>query len=150
MRLGSLVPPAVRALGRSGGSSGVREAGVATDAVEQAVQRAATAAFIAADPTVIALQPRPRVLTAGGGYKEDTSQPTRLPQAFKVVWLSDRDRPLINLDGREYTAEVILVGPHDAQVARRDVWWVGDQEFRVLEVQTGWGHETKALAVRRG
>lgn len=150
MPLGRRHRPAVRALGRSGGSSGVREADVATDAEELAVQRATTRAFIDASPTLIALQPRPRVSTTGGGYKEDTSQPVRAPQAFKVVWLSDRDRPLITLDGRAYTAEVVLVGLWDAQVARRDVWWVGDQEFRVLEVQSGYGYETKALAVRRG
>lgn len=123
---------------------------MATDAVELAVQRATTQAFIDANPTIISLQPRPRVSTAGGGYKEDTSQPARAPQAFKIVWLSDRDRPVITLDGREYTAEVILVGLWDAQVARRDVWWAGTQEFRILEVQTGHGYETKALAVRRG
>lgn len=121
-----------------------------TTKAERDVQRRNTAAFIRADPTRLVLQPRPRVQTAAGGYAEDTTLPPRLPQDFKVVWLSDRDRPLITIDGKDFAAEVMLVGYWDAIVARRDVWLMGSQEFRVLEVQAGFGYETKALAVRRG
>lgn len=118
--------------------------------VELAVQRMNTAAFIQADSSNIALQPVRRIQQPNGGYKEDATGPKRAYQVFRVITLSDRDRPLITVDGKQYTAELMLLGSHDAIVGRRDRWVNNGQEYEILEVQAGHRYETKALAVRRG
>lgn len=123
---------------------------MATDAPEVRIQRMNTLAFIDADPTFIALQPVRRVKLDNGGYREDATLPLRPMQKLRVIPLSDRERPTITVDGREYRAEFALLGLHDATIERNDRWSSNGQEYRVLEVQAGHGYETKALAVRRG
>lgn len=117
--------------------------------VELAAQRANTAAFIQAQPTTLALTPVKRQQLPTGGFIE-VEQPPRLPQVLRVIHLSDQNRPLITVDGKQYAAEVMLLGKHDATIVRRDRWSSDGQRYEVLEVQAGHRYETKALAVRRG
>jgi hypothetical protein len=121
---------------------------VPTD-VELDLQRANTVAFIQASPTTIALQPVKRVQLPTGGFR-DEPQPLRLAQVLRVIPLSDQNRPIITVDGKQFTAEVMLLGKHDATIVRRDRWSSDGQQYEVIEVQAGHRYETKALAVRRG
>jgi hypothetical protein len=123
---------------------------VALSNAELTAQRSVTAAFIAADSTELELVPRSKVRTAGAGYKFQEQTPRPI-QTFKLIWTTDRNRPVVTLDGKQTQVDLILLGHHSAVVAVHDWIKLDDgREGEVIALQPGYGYQIKALAVLRG
>lgn len=111
-------------------------------------QRAATAAFIADDPTTAQLTPVTRVNQPNGGFQEQPGTP-RAPQTFKMSLLAFDQRPTLTVAGVERVIDYHLIGPHDMSIAVGD-YWVDSQGTRydVVGLSEGWDYETKAFISR--
>lgn len=111
-------------------------------------QRAATAAFIADDPTTLVLVPRDRVATATGGYTYVDGAP-RAAQTVKMVLLSNDQRPVVTVAGVERQIDYHLVGPWNMSIAVGDTWEAEDgTRWEVLGFTEGWDYMTKAFIGR--
>ena len=111
--------------------------------------RALTRAFIEDDPIDLVLTPRVRVKTQSGGW-QFVDQANRASQRFKLIRMSATQRASVTVDGVERFIEYTLLGAHDAQMARYDVWTVGDLNYEIVEVVPENGYQTKGLVDRRG
>lgn len=113
-----------------------------------AAQRAATAAFIADDPTSVILVPHGRVKTASGGFSVQAGSP-RTAQVIKMVLLNADQRPVVTVAGVERVADYHLIGPWDMSIAVGDVWEASDgTRWEVLAFSEGWEYMTKAIVGR--
>lgn len=112
-------------------------------------QRAATAAFIADDPTTAELTPVTRVKTASGGYLNEDEVP-RVAQTFKMSLLAYDQRPTTTFAGVERVIDYHLIGPWDMQIAVGD-WWTDAEgtTYDVVGFSEGWDYMTKAFVSRR-
>jgi hypothetical protein len=123
---------------------------VALSGAELKAQQSTTAAFIAADPTELVLTPHEKVAGTGGTYRL-VPRPARAAQLFKVIWLSDRDRPLVTVDGKETRADIMLLGSHLAVADARDKFGLPDgRTVELIASQPGYGYQVKWLGVLRG
>lgn len=117
---------------------------------ELAVDRRNTAAFIAADPTVILLTPRVRTKTGTGGYTW-TEQPPRRPQTFKIVESNSRARTDVRvIGGVSHQVEFTLLGHWDAVIGENDIFTHEGAEWEVLALDYFNGYEQRASVVRYG
>lgn len=113
-----------------------------------AAQRKVTAAFIADDPTVVALIPRTRTSTGTGGFT-DTSGTARDPQTVKLSELNFGTPPIVTVAGVERIVDYHLIGPWDMEIEVGD-YWVDDAgtKYEVIGFTEGWSYMTKALVSR--
>jgi hypothetical protein len=112
-------------------------------------QRAATAGFIAMDPTPIVLVPTTETVTPGGGRARVDGDP-RAEQTFKVIPMTFDQRPTVTTAGGvERIIDYTLLGPWDAEAAVWDRWDRGDGSYLlVVAITDGHGYETKLLCER--
>jgi len=112
------------------------------------LQRAATASFIADDPTTAQLIPVARVYQSNGGFKEQDGTP-RAAQTFKLSLLAYDQRPTITIAGVERVIDYHIIGPHDMAIAVGD-YWIDEAgtRFDVVGLIEGFGYETKAYVSR--
>jgi hypothetical protein len=112
------------------------------------LQRAATASFIADDPTTAQLIPVTRVVQPTGGFIETNGTP-RAPQTFKLVLLAFDQRPTVTVAGVERVIDYHIVGPHDMTIAVGDYWVDGQgTRYDVVGLTEGFDYETKAFVSR--
>lgn len=120
-----------------------------TSPTELAVQRRATAAFVAADPTAGGVWRAPRTPNGAGGTRRGTPVlvpstvivPVRLvPQGNKGE-TGERH----TFDGKLVAVTHHLVGPHDLDVQRGDEYRTAENvSYEVLRVWRPGNYETKA------
>lgn len=126
---------------------------------ELEVNRKNTSAFIAVKPTTIALCPRKRIATPGGGFKYE-DQPLRAPQTFRIIELGMQTTPpiLTLTDGKQREAEFWLLGEWNAEVQIDDYWTEfannntgrTDRTWIVGDVVRTNFYEVRALVAERG
>lgn len=120
---------------------------------ELRVNRRNTVAFIAKNPSQLALQPQARQRTATGGFAA-TLSPARAPQTFRVIDLSSGynvdQPPQRTIDGVEKTVQFMLLGAYDTIINLYDVWTDANGQWQVTQVFPENGYEQRALAVRHG
>ncbi len=107
-----------------------------------------TTAYIADDPTSVALVPSARVATSSGGFTETDGAP-RAPQDVKLIELAFDQRPTTTLAGVERLIDYHLVGLPDMAIAVGD-YWIDEDGCRwdVVGFSEGWEWETKAFVSR--
>lgn len=113
------------------------------------VNRALTAAFIAASPVTLVLTPRERVRKASGGYELRELRP-RAPQQMTLVEPTSEPRPVVTENGQDRVVEYMLVGLWDAGLRRYDVFTHDGKTWEVVEMFPDNGYERRALVARRG
>lgn len=114
--------------------------------------RASTAAFIAENPTSIALIPAKgtSTLKPGGGYDFTPASP-RNAQNFRLIPQADTEGiQEVEDSGVVRTFDYVLVGSHDAVVAIGDEWNDGSSRYRVTGIRPSNGYEVKATVVGMG
>lgn len=108
-----------------------------------------TRAFINADHEVIVLIPHERTKTATGGH-EDKALPPRDPQKFHVIEANTAAPTTRVAGGEKQTAEFVLLGEHDAQIAPLDRFSLRGAEWQVDALQWDNGYEQRAYVIRHG
>lgn len=120
-------------------------------AAELKALRVGTIAFIAANPTDLALIPRKRIKTGTGTTFQD--QPARKVQRLCLIDQSSARSPQPGLiqtsDGRERLVDFILLGTHDAVVELWDYWVDASGTWEVAQLFPANGYEVRAAVVRR-
>lgn len=117
------------------------------NALEKAVQRKATKAFIDADPTTLVL--KTKLESFVGGTKKIVDGPESPPQVFKVIWegQSGINREAPN-GARRF--DFVLIGEHDAVISIGDFWKDGEQENRITWVSPSNEYEVVAGGISHG
>lgn len=115
------------------------------------VQRSVTKAFINFSPVIVQLIPRSKVSDGQGGFKK-VVQTARQPQTFALIEPGDSgfSQPVVPEAGEQYTVQYMLLGMHDAVMAKDDVFSHGGKEFKLLEVMPDNGYEKRAVVIRHG
>lgn len=120
---------------------------------ELRAKRRQTSAFIAAQPTTIALIPVSKAKTASGGVV--TAQVT--PRAEQTLRLIDQSTAGGNLpgilragDGQQRKITHQLLGAYDAVMAVGDFWMDGNARLEILELLPFNGYERRAMVTRYG
>lgn len=111
-------------------------------------QRRMTRALIDDDPTVAALIPRVRTVTASGAptYTDDAPRPA---QRFKLSLLAYDQRPTVTVAGVERQADYHLIAEHDAEIEIDDYWVdAGGTRFDVVSETEGWDYMRKFVVIR--
>lgn len=121
-------------------------------AAELKYQRAATVAFIAANPTSLVLTPRTKVKDGSGTRFVDGT-----PRKAQDLCIIDQstERNIIpgvvqTSDGRERIIDFILLGEHDARIELWDFWTDADGTWEVAQLFPWNQYEVRAAVVRRG
>lgn len=119
---------------------------------ELTAQRANTAAFIAANPTVLILIPRTRQKD-GSGSRFVNGEP-RAPQSLRLIDQSTSRNVIPGLvqtsDGRERLVDFMLLGPYNADIRRWDYWTDASGTWEVAEIYPDNQYEVRAAVVRHG
>ena len=114
------------------------------------VQRRLTDYFINTQPVTVVLQPRPRIRTATGGWKFDTTQSPRDPQVMRLVEprIGANEEPPKAQDGVTRSVLYIMIARWDAIMEVGDVFtYEGDQmTITMLLHDNGW--EKRAMVER--
>ena len=98
---------------------------------ELEVQRKNTARFIQADPVRLVLFAQNRIPLADGGFKK--GPPTaRNPQTFRLIPQSDVMPQVQTPDGVQLTPTYVLLGEHEAEMARWDRFSIGEVNFMIV------------------
>lgn len=109
--------------------------------------------FIAAEPAVIALNRKPRVSTAAGGYTEG-DETTLDPQQFRLVPFKRRlthgAASGSGGEGRVASLPYVLVGAHDADVQIGDYFSYNGLDYEVLSIEPNRRVRTAAELVETG
>jgi hypothetical protein len=113
------------------------------------INRELTWQYILNDPTSIILTPAVKTRQPDGSSKM-VNQPPRAAQTFKLIPLIDGQKPTIVSAGVERIADYMLLGRHDAVVARDDWWLAGGKKYTVIEMAPGHGYEVKAMIEAHG
>lgn len=120
-------------------------------AAELRALRAGTIAFIAANPTDLALIPRKRIKSGTGVTFQD--QPARRSQRLCLIDQSATRSPIPGLiltsDGRERLVDFVLLGAHDAVVEVDDYWVDANGTWEVAQLFPANGYEVRAAVIRR-
>lgn len=124
---------------------------MALSAAEIKYQRVQTRAFIASNPTSIALIPRVRQMD-GRGVRW-VSQTARDPQTFKIIDQSSTGGGvpgvLVAADGKQRLIAYQLLGDADAIVGLYDCWEMNGEWWEVAELLPANGYEIRAQVVAR-
>lgn len=118
------------------------------NAVELAIQRKATKAFIDDKPTNLVLHTAVDSVIEGGTQRTVPGA-DRPEQTFRIIWLSETgiyERPPEGTRRFDFA----IVGEHDAELAIGDFWEDGEQEYRIEAVTPSNGWEVKAHGVSHG
>jgi hypothetical protein len=112
-------------------------------AAELAVQRMLTAEFIAADFIVLALERSARVSDGKGGYRVQRS--TLAPQTFRLIPQGDTGGAVERLtaDGKAVRPQYVLMGAHTVDLARGDLFAIGDRRYEVVFINENRQYEVK-------
>ena len=116
-------------------------------ATEARVQRANTAAFIAANPISLELIPTTRTKTAAGGFLGSDGQ-RRVAQTFRLVeqthTFGNAPGRLRTPDGTQERVDYMLVGAYDSVMEVGDYWTDADGvRFEILELMPFNGYERR-------
>lgn len=113
--------------------------------------RAGTKAFIAANPSNLALIPRTRIKSGTGTVFQD--QDARPEQIVCLIDQSSTRSPQPGVvqasDGRERLVDFMLLAEHDAVVELYDYWVDSSGTWDVAQVFPANGYEIRAAVVRR-
>lgn len=121
-----------------------------SNATELAVDRRNTAAFIAADPTILRLTPRVRTKSSTGGFVWD-EQPPRPAQTFKIVESNSRAQTATRvIGGTQHEVEFTLLGHWDAIIGENDIFEHDGREWEVIALDHFNGYEQRAAVIRFG
>lgn len=117
---------------------------VLTD-VRLAYQRYTTKKYIREDDTItVSLDRKTYVAKPGGGRDKISS--TLPPQTFRITNLSANDGQAFSSsdDGEVRKFLYLLIGEHDADIAKDDTWQEGDRHYTVEGTWPSNGYETRA------
>lgn len=99
--------------------------------LELSLHRKNTKAFIDADPLALVLVPHAIEKDAGGGRKLVPGEP-REEQAFRLIPMSDVMPTVQTIDGIQLTPTYVLLGEHDAQMARWDIFSINGVDYQII------------------
>jgi hypothetical protein len=117
--------------------------------VELAAQRQLTKAFIAADSLEVTLIRTPREADGAGGVEVGT--PASLaPQVMRLIPLQDGHEPRQTADGEQAVPRYMLMGTHDADMARWDEFELDSGWYQLVFLNQNQQYEKKAEVVYRG
>lgn len=112
-----------------------------------------TSAFIAANPSMIALIPRTRVKSGTGiAWIDEDARPV---QVLRLIDQSSSRSPtpgvVVSSDGQERKAEYQLLGTWDSEIGLYD-YWISPEGWRheVAQLLPYNGYEVRVLVVRYG
>lgn len=108
--------------------------------------RETTKWFIRAKPSELTLTPYTREQLPNGGWRAVADTP-RLPQVFRVIETTEPSNVTLD-DGTQRTISYVLLGEHDAVVAKGDRFTYEDDPLEVVEINTFNGFEVRAFVVR--
>lgn len=105
--------------------------------------RHTTHAYIAEDPTTIALQRKVRVPKPGGGH--DKAPITLDPQIFRIINQTSSDGLSYsgNDGGEAHSFTYEMVGAWDADIEVDDTWTEANSQYRVDGIVPNNGYETR-------
>lgn len=119
---------------------------------ELEINKKNTIAFIAAKPSQIALTPRVKEDTEGGGWRWEIGEP-REEQTLRIIELGMQvTPPVIQLtNGKQRTVEFWLLGSFDAVMDKGDFWESEDgRVWEIGDIIRDNGYETRGLVAERG
>lgn len=106
--------------------------------------------MIAANESWIVLTPTRRVRDGQGGFTRQNMSPRPIQQ-FRVISMSDSQKPTLTDDGVEREIDLTLLGKWDAQVDVGDWWRDGEGLwYEVIEMVPYNRYEVRALVVKQG
>lgn len=114
------------------------------DAIELQLHIQGTQDFIDADPTDIVLTPSTESFVAGSKRMVDGS--ARPSQRFKVIWPGG-DQTVVTSDGSTKKLDFILVGLPSVVVGVGDHWSIGEERYRITEIDPPNEYEVKAKGI---
>jgi hypothetical protein len=112
------------------------------EAAELAVQRNLTAAFIAADWMMVALERRTRTADGEGGYLEGPAVPLAA-QRMRLIPRQDGSVERMTADGKVVLPAYSLMGSHDADMERWDEFEVNGHRYQVVFINQNRQYEVK-------
>lgn len=119
-------------------------------AAELEVQRSLTAEFIKADVKSIILNRSVVTPNGQGGFTTSAAQP-RPPQDLRLIPLNGNMSPeRTTLEGKAVTPDYILLGMHDADIARWDEFIDSGRRYQVIFVHEKRSYETKGEVLYLG
>ncbi len=119
-----------------------------TSAVEQRVQRANTAAFVAANRVDLVLR-RPTLVDNGAGGKRPGTPLALPPQAARLVLVTEPGR-MILADGVEVTRAYTLVALPEMNIQIGDEFDYEGETYTIGSVWRVGGYEVKAAVENHG
>lgn len=116
-----------------------------------AINRKATAKFIADDPAAISLIYKIEQSRPGGAKAWIDGSPPRDPQDFKIIWPGG-DGIVVTAEGKTRRFDFIIVGKYDAIMAIGDHWTQGEspQTYEIEYLFPYNGYEVKGGGVSHG
>lgn len=98
---------------------------------ELSVQRANTKAFIAADAVQVTLIPRNKEQLPSGGFRFQNGLP-RTTQTMRIIPITDVVQPVQDENGVDIAPSFVLMGAHDAEMERFDVFVRDGVKYQIL------------------
>lgn len=118
--------------------------------LELQMQRDLTEWMIEPRKMWLILTPVRKMSDGAGGYLT-APLPSRPPQEFRLIAMSDSQKPTVTDDGVEREIDLTLLGKWDAQVDIGDTWRDGEGlNYQVVEMVPYNGYEVRALVVKSG
>ncbi len=118
-------------------------------AAELRVQRSLTEKFIGADSFPVVLYRSSRTADGAGGWIPGDPAPLP-PQVMRLIPLQDGAQERFTADGQAVTPGYMLMGKHDADMARWDTFEHRGATYEVVFINENRHYQVKGEVVYRG